>query len=527
MSQASVEEGKSDLQSPYSRALRGASLGLWEWSSDGELWYSSHFLQMLGANGTGTGYAEFPFSELLHPLDKGLVEEAANRCRETGLPFDQQFRLRVSYGEYRWFRARGEVYKSPYTGLWSIAGGIKDITEFKLTSEVIRQREKVFLRRQRSQAIDCLAAGIAHEFNNLLQAVHGYTSFAMRNLPPDSEPYQDLVQALSATDKAADITRQLLEFSSAEEQAPHSVDVRAAAEVLIELVKPLKTDYVDLRVDICSESLVAHGDETALRQALLNLCINARDAMPDGGRLLLKVEPFEVVEEHSGLLGELTPGGHVRISVTDEGTGIPKEDFEKVFEPFYSTKEIGQGTGLGLSTTRGVIDSMRGYLDLNSELGAGTTFSVYLPAEGYPEKGPSCPLTQSLKPLRVLYLEGSTLEREAGRRLLTLLNVNAYCVGDAKSALEILEAHQSEIDLVMINTQFDHAHDSHDMEKLLVRSGSLPMIKISGLAHELDGDEEVNWSGALQKPFCLSSLSAAMTNGLRSHTSASADLNTI
>lgn len=239
--------------------------------------------------------------------------------------------------------------------------------------------DQSLVREQRLEAVNCLATGVAHEFNNVLQIVRGYVSFSRDASPVGSEVRADLDNALLATDRAADLSRRMLQFARAEDDSAGMADVTDAVESVALLLKPIVGENIQVEVDAESDPPLVGVGEASLRQAILNLCINARDAMPDGGTLRLStrlVGGAAVTETH---IGGVTDGPYVELSVADTGMGMDPSTIEHAFEPFFTTKDPGEGTGLGLAMIAGFVSGSGGAIRVSSVEGGGTTINLYLP----------------------------------------------------------------------------------------------------------------------------------------------------
>ena len=244
----------------------------------------------------------------------------------------------------------------------------------------LREKEKQLRQKQKLEAIGALASGIAHEFNNLLQTIQGYTRFAVDELDPESRIQQDLQEALSAADRAAHLTRQMLTFGRKESLRKILVSPNAAVKDLICMLRPIIGANIDIKVDLGDNPAPVLADSIMPQQVLMNICVNARDAMPTGGLLTICTENVFVDDSNAECHPDLHRGRYARISVTDTGCGMAPEVRERAFEPFFTTKEVGEGTGLGLATVYGVVQQHDGMIDVESEPGRGTTFRIYLPA---------------------------------------------------------------------------------------------------------------------------------------------------
>ena len=232
---------------------------------------------------------------------------------------------------------------------------------------------------QRMETVNRLASGVAHEFNNVLQIVHGYVSFARDALPLESEPRQDLEAALKATDRAAELASRLLQFTRAQDEESRVADISDTVLATKLLLRPIIGENISISAEVWEGLPEAAVNETLVRQALLNLCINARDAMPSGGVLLLETALTSAPVGVAPCVGEFSDQCYVRLSVSDTGEGIPAAIQQRIFQPFFTTKGPEEGTGLGLAMVASCVSEAGGAITIDSTLGEGTRFDLYLP----------------------------------------------------------------------------------------------------------------------------------------------------
>jgi len=317
----------------------------------------------------------------------------------------------------------------------------------------LREKDEQLRQSQKMEAVGCLAGGIAHEFNNLLQAIAGFTSCAMEGLDREDQRYQDLQQVRKAADRAATLTRQLLGFSRRQILDRKNVDANALVADLGKMIRPVIGERIDLDLRLGENVGVVHADAAELQQAVLNLCINARDAMPAGGKLLVKTEDTVLSEALTGSALQVGPGRCAVISVVDTGCGMAPEVKERIFEPFFTTKEVGQGTGLGLATVYGIVQQHEGAVCVRSEPGQGTTFEIYLPTvdetsetnEAEPAvAGPGGTET-------ILVAEDEPIVRNLTVRILEDAGYTVLTAHDGEEALRIFEEHGSDISLSVLD----------------------------------------------------------------------------
>jgi two-component system cell cycle sensor histidine kinase/response regulator CckA len=330
---------------------------------------------------------------------------------------------------------------------------LRDITERKRAAEALRNTEEHLRQKQKLEAIGSLAGGVAHEFNNLLQAILGYTQFAMDGLPAGERRYEDLEQVLKAANRASALTRQLLAFGRRQVLKRTSVHPNEVVTDLVKMLRPLIGEGIELCTMLDDGVGTIHADADELLQALLNLCINARDAMSQGGRLTIRTQDVYLGESHCAAHPDVKPGRHLLLSVSDTGCGMSPEVQEHIFEPFYTTKEVGAGTGLGLAMVYGMIQQHQGAIQVYSEPGAGATFRLYLraidaeAAVGAParaERGPGGNET-------ILIAEDEPMVRQMVVRILEGAGYRTIAAQDGEDGLRAFVENSALISLVVLD----------------------------------------------------------------------------
>lgn len=328
-----------------------------------------------------------------------------------------------------------------------------EIEEKVRVQEELRGKDEQLRRSQKLQSIGTLAGGVAHEFNNLLQAIGGYTHYAMEDLGSADQRYQDLEQVLIATKRASELTRQLLGFSRRQTLKRSVVSPNDVISDLQKLIIPVLPENIEVEIKLAEQPASIYADAGELQQVLLNLCVNARDAMPDGGRLLLRTEDIVLDDQTCDQITNLPPGSYVMFTVTDTGGGMTAEVRDQIFDPFFTTKEVGKGTGLGLAMVYGIIKQHKGAIHVDSEPDQGTTFRVYLPAhdqpvEDDPEPTPETPATGTET---ILLAEDEPMVQNVAVRLLTKAGYNVIAARDGQEAIELFAEHSDSISLVLLD----------------------------------------------------------------------------
>jgi two-component system, cell cycle sensor histidine kinase and response regulator CckA len=309
---------------------------------------------------------------LVHPEDVGTVQlEFTRLLEQKGASTPLEFRCRHHDGAWRTIvvTARNLMHDP---SVYGVIVNASDVTEQ-------RALELQFQHVQKMEAVGRLAGGVAHDFNNLLSVIHGNAQLALRAMPKDSAGFQEVQEIGLAADRAAVLTRQLLTFSRQQPLTMEDIRPNAVIEGIQRLLDRLLGDDVKLAMSL--EALVGsvRADRGQLEQVLMNLVVNARDAMENGGKVEIATGDTEVTREMVRLHPGTKPGAYVVIAVTDTGSGMTPEVKARIFEPFFTTKEPGKGTGLGLSTVYGIVEQCGGFLMVDSEPGLGTTFKIYLP----------------------------------------------------------------------------------------------------------------------------------------------------
>jgi len=381
--------------------------------------------------------------------------------------------------------------------VWSF----RDVTERRHLEEHLRQAQKM-------EAIGRLAGGIAHDFNNLLMIMMGHCrEFANQDADRQILRYS-AEQIMQAAERAASLTKQLLAFSRRQVLAPQVLGVNSLLTGLSTMLRRLIGEDIDLSVTFAESEVYVEADPGQLEQVIVNLVVNARDAMPGGGRLLLGAQSVELAETRSRGTAFVPRGAYVLLTVSDTGMGLDQHTLPRIFEPFFTTKEPGKGTGLGLSTAYGIIRQSKGYILVESESGSGTTFEIYLPRVGTP-CATITPEQQSPQPYR-----GSEtiliVEDEDGIRLLTrtFLEQQGYTVLEASNgedAFQIAKSYSMRIHLLLTDVVMPGIRGTELAQRLLSDRPDLRVLFVSGYPEEGIADPS---TAVLQKPFPMHELGA-------------------
>jgi len=434
--------------------------------------------------------------EILKKIARGQTVEHFESVRVT----KDGRRLQVSITVSPLRDALGEVI-----GASAIA---RDITVQRRTEDQLRQAQKM-------EAIGRLAGGVAHDFNNVLGIINACNEFLRDRIAPATEPAIYVENIKKATERGASLTRQLLAFSRRQVIKPVLLDLNDRLKDIAKLLRPLLGDDVEVVIVPRSRSAVVEADPGQLDQIVVNLAVNARDAMPRGGKFILESEVVEFDQDFAEQHHPLTAGTYVMLAVSDTGSGMDKVTLSRIFEPFFTTKEPGKGTGLGLATVYGIVNQSGGHIWVYSEPGRGTTFKVYLPSAEDKIAGASTAEVESAVPKRegttILLVEDDEIMRSLTRQLLREQGYEVVEAGNGKSALEWAEAHPGEFDLLLTDVVMPGMSGPEVAEHLVAARPGLNVVYMSGYTGELmAGREGLKHGILLEKPFTRTALLNAL-----------------
>jgi PAS domain S-box-containing protein len=400
------------------------------------------------------------------------------------------------------------------------SASIRDLTRRREEEQLRAALEHRLRQSERLESIGRLVGGIAHDFNNLLAIVLNYSDFIARRLPPGDPSQDDLIQIQGAATRATTFTRQLLTFAKRGAVHAEDFDLTGLIEQLRDLLKRTLPATIVIELRLVAGSWSVHADRGQIEQVLLNLVVNAGDAMPDGGRLVIATSNLEYDEDSAAQHADLAPGRYVLLTVTDTGTGMPKAVLDHAFEPFFTTKDQGKGTGLGLATAYGVVQQAGGRISLYSEVGKGTTVRVLLPARVATESVVPRVATLEAPAERatgtILVVEDESGVREATRRILASAGYDVLESARADEALALVRDTGTSLDLVLTDMVMP-GMSGLELARLLrdARPG-LRVIYMTGYSEELlDGRVGAPEDTVIYKPFTRQPLLAAVATALR------------
>lgn len=445
------------------------------------------------------------------PLSSFLASEEAGSASflsqmTTGQLGSSRWELNGMRADGSQFPLEASVSAGEIAGRWFNTIVLRDVTERKQAEELLHKKDQQLRQQQKLEAVGSLAGGVAHEFNNLLQAIVGYTDFALDGLSPQEQRFQDLEQVMKAAQRATTLTRQLLSFSRRQPLERVQVDVKAAVAELMKMARPLIGADIELQTVFAQGTRPILADPGQLQQMLLNLCINARDAMPKGGRVMLRVEPTELTEAYCQGHSSLKPGRYLLISVSDNGCGMAPEVKERIFEPFFTTKEVGKGTGLGLAMVYGMVLQHQGSIQVYSEPDAGTTFRIYFPMVETHTELLTREAANDTPPggsETILIADDEPMVRELLVRVLSRAGYRVLVARDGEDALKVFMEHVGIISLALLDVVMPKKGGNVVYHRLKEIQPDLQVLFCSGHDPTMDQTEVISEQGLpfIQKPF--------------------------
>jgi two-component system, cell cycle sensor histidine kinase and response regulator CckA len=464
--------------SPQIERLLGFSQA--EWMADPGLWFAQ-----------------------MHPEDRDQVLALEKVCRTTGRPFVSEYRLYARDGKVVWFRDSATVVKDEKGEPTFLQGVLLDITERKHLEDQLRQAQKM-------KAIGQLAGGVAHDFNNLLMVIQGYSEAMLVRLDAADPLRAHADEIKKASERAASLTRQLLAFSRMQVLNPKVLDLNAVLAEMGKMLQRLIREDIELRILPGASLGKVKADQGQIEQVILNLVVNARDAMPRGGRLTIETARVELSEEYAGGHPSIRPGKYVMLVVSDTGVGMDSATQARIFEPFFTTKELGKGTGLGLATVYGVVKQSSGWIWVYSEVGKGTTFKIYLPEVDESMEAPAIGKPRALPPRgteTILVAEDQDSIRKLTCEFLKSGGYTVLEAIDGGEALQLAEHYEGAIHLLVTDVVMPKMGGRELANRLSTLRPQIKALYMSGYAEHSGGDCDILDQNAwLQKPFSLDSL---------------------
>jgi PAS domain S-box-containing protein len=445
-----TQEALKASETRYRLVAKASREAIWDWNIlTGELTWNEGMETLFGYR-PGNLEPEIDWwRRQLHPDERKRVMDSIATAIERGEDYwTADYRFRRADGQYAIVTDRGVISRDDHGRAIRMLGTMADVTERRRTDEKLSQA-------QRMEAVGRLAGGIAHDLNNMLTAIVGFSTLLDQELEPDDSRRRDVAEIIKAADRSAALTRSLLAFARREIIQPEAVDLNRIVMEMGRMLRPAMGESIQLEMALEPIEGTVFADRGRLEQVILNIALNARDAMPAGGRLSIATRSVELgpadALRHPGT--EIIPGRYVKLTITDSGQGMDAPTLARIFEPFFTTKQVGEGTGLGLSTVYGTVKQAGGFVWAYSEPGHGTAFTVYLP-ETAVRTAPGVHDNRE-RPVsyggseRVLIVEDEEIVRDLSLRILASEGYQCVTAATGTEALALLEQDAHPVDLVI------------------------------------------------------------------------------
>ena len=385
---------------------------------------------------------------------------------------------------------------------------LRDITERKQNEDARRLLEDQLRQAQKMEAVGQLAGGVAHDFNNLLQVIRGNIELVMDDIPQDTPPRASLEEVERAAERATTLVRQLLAFGRRQKLELQALDMNEVVSGMLRMIRRLIGEHIEMAFEPGPGEAMVYADRGQIEQIIVNLCVNARDAMHQGGRLVLEVNTREIDAAFTSRFMETRPGAYLVLHVSDSGTGIHPDIQDRIFEPFFTTKEVGEGTGLGLATVYAIVKRHEGFLEMDSRLGHGTSFHIYLPVYVPGMETPAADEAEAPAPLRgnsetILIAEDDEQVRFLAERILKRAGYRVLLAKDGEEATEMLARHRPDISLVLLDVVMPKKSGGDVYTEIAARFPRMRVLLMSGYSFDVldKGHLPSGKAEILRKPF--------------------------
>jgi two-component system cell cycle sensor histidine kinase/response regulator CckA len=517
-----AEEALKQSKERLELALEGGTLGIWDWNPQTDaVAFSDLWARMLGYSPDEVEPTGEFFRERIHPDDReAVLARLAAHIDGRAPTYSSEHRLRAKSGGWIWVLDQGKIAeRSDDDHPARMTGVIADITARKVADEQRIALEAQLRQAQKMESVGRLAGGVAHDFNNMLGVILGHTEMALGRVDPDQPLHGDLLEVYKAAERSANLTQLLLAFARKQTVAPEVLNLNTTIGGMLNMLKRLIGEDIDLHWEPQDGLWPVRMDPSQIDQLLVNLCVNARDAIEDVGSISIEASNVVCDAPYSNLHAAFTPGEYVRLAVTDDGCGMDKETLAQVFEPFFTTKTVGMGTGLGLAMVYGVVTQNDGFINVYSEPDHGTSFAIYLPRHAG-KADEALPQSEAEPPMRgnetILLVEDEPSILGMTAKMLEMQGYVVIGAGSPGEAIRLAREHHGEICLLMTDVVMPEMNGRDLARNVLTLYPHIKRLFTSGytadvIAHRGVLDEGVHF---LQKPFSMQSLAAKIREAL-------------
>lgn len=473
----------------YQQAQKISKVGNWEYDiGSGYFWGSNQAKRIYGFNSQKDQFTTEDVESCIPEKDR--VHQALTDLIERDQPYDLEFEIYpVSGKSPRIIRSIAELERDESGVPVKVVGVIQDITWERVAEKDKLLLEKQLMQSQKLESIGNLAGGIAHDFNNILSSILGFTELSLADVKRDSELYENLQEVYAAGNRAKELVKQILAFARQSEEEKKPIKVQTIAEEVVKFVRSTIPTFIEIRTHFTTQALV-HGNATQIHQVLMNLCTNAAHAMHDGGGVLeVSLEEVTIDVSPQWYDKQLVPGKYLQITVADNGPGIENEQLEMIFDPYYTTKGVGEGTGLGLAVVKGIVEDHGGAVSVFSKPNEKTVFTIYLPTTGYldPQKAEGV-VGLSTGNEHILLIDDEPPIIKMTSRLLESLGYKITTRTSSYEALELFKAKSADFDLVITDITMPQMTGDMLATELLNVRRDIPIILCTGYSSRISDE---------------------------------------
>lgn len=450
-----AERSIKENEERYALSQRIGKIGLFEWNvKSGKVILADETRKIIGLGPDDFQESDFQATRYIHPDDVPVWEKEWKACLKEGKELRFEIRVkRPDNDQEIWLSVLGGYSKDPDDRPERMLGVVMDITERKYADVRHKELEKQLIQAQKMEAIGRLAGGVAHDFNNLLSIILGYSEMLMEDIPFEHPHHMSLAEVHDASVRAQGVTRQLLAFGKKQVLEIKHIDINQVIQNFEKLLRRVITEDIVLQIYLAQEPAVIKADSSQIEQVMMNLVVNAKDAMPNGGELTIETSLVDIEAGSSADEVGIAGGRYVLISVSDTGDGISNEDMDRIYEPFFTTKGREKGTGLGLATVYGIVTQHGGAVLAHSDKGQGTTFKIYMPVcvvrEPAGEHWTQPEIRRDIEDATILVVEDDEALAKLAYRLLEKHEYRVIQSKSPEDAVEKAEAFDGEIDLLL------------------------------------------------------------------------------
>jgi PAS domain S-box-containing protein len=498
----SAEQALEISEDRFKTLCASAPLAIFQFDAQGKNVYINPLWQEISGLSAEESLGDV-WLQAIHPDDRQQAIESWRRTVSQRQSWVSEHRLLTPDGETRWVRTLVSPMYSSQGQFLGHVGTVENITEKK-------QLEAQFLRAQRLESLGTMASGIAHDLNNILTPIVGIVQLLPMKVANLDKQTQRLLQILNeSTQRGADLVKQILSFTRGIESKPTDTQVSHLLREVHNIIQQTFPKTIEISIELPQNLQPIAADATLLHQVFMNLCVNARDAMPDGGKLRITAENLEIDENYAQMRLDAQVGCYVVVTISDTGTGIPPKTLDRIFDPFFTTKDIGKGTGLGLSTVLGIVKNHRGFINVDSEVDKGTQFKVYLPATEAREVEAIIKANPPSGQGELIFVvDDEVAVQEVTKATLEAHRYKVMTASDGIEAIALYAEHKHEIDIVLMDMMMPRLDSATTIRTLSKLNPQVQIIAMSGLATNESVTETVGdrIQAFLAKPFTATEL---------------------